>query len=1235
MWITAEDLECWAARPEARSAFPELVRRLIAHGGARLRRLVVPSGSGTDLPGWDGEVEAEVGNAWLPEGRSRWELSCREDVQGKAGSDLEKRTRETSPEERSRTTFVFATSRKWSGKAKWLEEAKGRGWRDVRAFDAHDLVQWLEAAPAVALRLAEKLGKAGPGVETVDRFFARWSKACSPPITARALATGRFRAARQLRRLLNDQKSPITLRADSEEEAAAFAALVLQRNPSLAARTAVVTAASGWRWVEQNPDLRFVLCASAELAEGAPVEKGIPILVPHARGQSDLSEAGEKSPPAGPEVHLPRPSAMQFEKALSKLGIEEPRARALADRCGRSWAAFRRLHATSPALRTPPWTERPEARALSTLALLGAWDERVRADREVVARLAGRSYEEVERDLRTLADQPDPPVLQVGGAWKAKAIAELFLLVGPRLASAELARFFEVARDVLTGPPGYGSSSVLARFVADSLIRLAVLGPGNVAAASWIDGRVAAFVRELFEEADAERWRRLAPHLPALAEAAPDAFLEAVERALRQDPSPIVPLFSGSETSTAFSTAGSLLGALELLARDPLHLLRVAEIFCRLGARVPARETAIDPLHALLDLFRPWYPQTNATLEERLQAMETLAERFPDAAFDLFLRILTGPIVASERARPAWRDAWQLRVKVTSAEGRRAVEWTADRAIALAEGNPERLARSAEALHRFRAVDRDATVLQALERFARTNPPDAARLSLHAALCKCMYFDELVRNKPFPLRQSALPLARLWRALAPRDPVLRHAWLFFRERFLHRLPGACDSRLGEQGFNRRERIWSRRAIAAVRDVHRTSGVPGLLRLAAELAPFWVGKALEKAELGIGFEPFLAGWLGSECRPAAFETWGAPMLRGWLEEAHDAGRLEAALEELLEAARNQRFDAATIGRLLALAPFLPSVWDRAAREGPEAERAYWSRAAPWPDGLAARERERAMRGLIDVGRAADALKSLVAPNDPLPSPLLLEALTNLPVAARGDVTVDDCTAYNVSLAVARLEADPAIDRGRLAELEFVFLSVLQEIDLRKLVSLWNRLASDPDWFVDLVGPRAKPGPADYNAFVALSHCPCVPGQRDDGTVDGAALTAFVDRVLERTRGTELDWHASRALARLLVRAPADPDGRWPCEPVAALLDREDLQMVREAFPAEYLNAQDFREIGAAAREDREKAERFTISARAWSNRYPRAAALLHALARVSMGQSVSWANDVKRQTEGLY
>ncbi len=190
MLITAEDLDHWAESPEARRAFPELVRRLIAHAGAVLRRLDVPSGSGTDLAGFDGIVEVQEGTARIPDGRSVWELSCEKQVPRKARKDLAKRTRATGPEERAKTSFVFATPRKWSGKDRWLEEARGQGWKDVRAYDAHDLVQWLGIAPAVhgsrPLRPPVVPFDSGPtrrsgssvSLETSAMGGSRWSKEC-------------------------------------------------------------------------------------------------------------------------------------------------------------------------------------------------------------------------------------------------------------------------------------------------------------------------------------------------------------------------------------------------------------------------------------------------------------------------------------------------------------------------------------------------------------------------------------------------------------------------------------------------------------------------------------------------------------------------------------------------------------------------------------------------------------------------------------------------------------------------------------------------------------------------------------------------------------------------------------------------------------------------------------------------------------------------------------------------
>lgn len=1220
MRIGAEDLEGWAARPEARTEFPALVRRLLAHGGVRLRRLAMPSGSGTGLPGWDGVVDAAKGTAWVPEGESRWELSCEQDATRKASADLDKRTKATSPEDRARLAFIFATPRKWSDKAKWLEKAKEHGWREVRALDAHDLVQWLESAPAVALWLSEHLAKAGPGIETVDRFFDRWSRGSDPAITARALATGRWRAARALRRSLRDQNSPITIRADSEEEAAALAASVLQRKPSLSARAAVVTAQEGWRWVAQNPDLRFVLCASSELAEGAPVREDLIVLVPHARGAVSPFENRDKDKRERPQLLLPRPDELLFARALGKLGFETPIAHALARRCGRSWSAFGRLHAVSPALRTPAWLERPEARTLSVLALFGAFSDR-NADRALVEEVAGRPWEEIERDLRILADLPDTPVLAIGDCWKAKAIAELFLLMAPRITNGELDRFFAAAKGVLSerdhalDPNNtddilmirvgrFVYSDLLRRSLAGALPRLAAVGPGALTADPDVGSRVQQLVRELLENADAERWRSPAEHLPALAEAAPDVYLEAIDWKL--------------EAATVASHG--LRWALAVLAWSPDHLGWVAEILARLRHRDPSDSHQIAPHDLLLDIFRPWFPQTLASWDQRRELLDVLEEKYPEVAFALFLKMLRNPDTASEGPRPAWRDDWIRRIPLPHEDPGRAHDaalargWAADGAIALAEGNPDRLATLVKKLGGLRAAGRAAALLQALARYARTDPPDEQRLRLRAAVAAAISLDELHWEKPFRFRPSALPLARLWRALAPRDPVARFVFLF--EVFIPHLPGRF------RDWRAAERAAWRHRVAAVRAIHRSEGVPGILRLAASSKlPALVGTASVRA--GIDLRTMVreaiahSAFVGGICGPVQTCV---------LEAIRNASPWErrAAVEELVRGLEELDRPEEDIAQVLGLYRADPALRDLLEAQ-PESVRTAVS--------LHLARTAEDFRALLAAGRPVAALNALGWCPDPPPHAPWLEILEKL--AETGPEPGADTSELSSSVyrAIERLEADPSVDRDRLARVEFELLELLNRDDkFLSARSLWTRLTSDPAFLVELLElafppegeprralegrDRARAKRALRLLTLEITGCPRIPGQREDGRVDPKILAQFVDQARELARATGRLRFCERTLGQMLAGASGEADGRWPCEPVAALLDRPELGEMHKGFRIGVWNARGVtsRALTEGGAQERDLAELYHGYAKGWSSRYPRTGAALSHIAR---------------------
>ena len=156
----ASQIESWAGRQDARGILPRLVRRLLKATLSEANyKLKMPDGSSVDDPEWDGVLEVDRGNQWAPDGVSGWELSCGKGITGKANKNYRNRTGNPLEIDREDATFVFVTPRKWRNKEAWAKERNAEGmWRCVRAYDADDLVSWLEESTEVSKWFAGVLG---------------------------------------------------------------------------------------------------------------------------------------------------------------------------------------------------------------------------------------------------------------------------------------------------------------------------------------------------------------------------------------------------------------------------------------------------------------------------------------------------------------------------------------------------------------------------------------------------------------------------------------------------------------------------------------------------------------------------------------------------------------------------------------------------------------------------------------------------------------------------------------------------------------------------------------------------------------------------------------------------------------------------------------------------------------------------------------------------------------------
>src|SRR6185436_2381901 len=104
-----------------------------------------------------------------------------------------------------------------------------RLWKDVRAYDASDLEQWVQQSlPAQAWFANETKDIPAHDVRSLDRCWADWANVDNPPVSG-VLFSSAIEASKltMLSRLSKPSDGPIVIAADSTEEALAFLSQLL------------------------------------------------------------------------------------------------------------------------------------------------------------------------------------------------------------------------------------------------------------------------------------------------------------------------------------------------------------------------------------------------------------------------------------------------------------------------------------------------------------------------------------------------------------------------------------------------------------------------------------------------------------------------------------------------------------------------------------------------------------------------------------------------------------------------------------------------------------------------------------------------------------------------------------------------------------------------------------------------------------------------------------------------
>ena len=1238
--IRSADIDLWSRRIDARHKLAALLRGLVHTTGYELTRVDFPAFDNAERPGWDGVVETSAPTPWIPDGHSGWEFGCDQNAKRKADKDYNARLTSVPMRKRREMTFVFVTPCNWPRKDRWaMDKAILGEWKGVRAYDASDLEQWLEQSAQMQVWLAEQIGIPVSGYRSLGRCWADWAETCDPVLSPTLFDPSVQQFSAKFRGWLAEAPTrPFVVAADSRDEALALLSCLFD-----SVRPDADEPGTG-ALVFDTPEAmqRFRVCNAAlgmAVVHDAQVEREIGDI--HRRCHCVIVRLGNDVY-AEPDIRLGLPGSEEFSAALKSMGLPEDRVQMLARESGRSPTVLRRRLSTIPGVRVPAWARDAEkARKLLPMALVGAWHKTSSADREIV-RLLARANEDhdVEAGVTALLALEDSPLWSVGE--HRGVVSRIDALFGVRefVTGSDLENFFSVAKCVLseTDPAldlpederwaanVHGKvrdhSAALREGIREMLVLLSVHGDTLFRNRLGVDleARISSLIRRLLTPLTIDKLLSHQDDLPDYAEAAPAAFLTLIEADL-QEPEPAVFGLLKPADSGPFGRClrTGLLWALECLAWN--HLGRVSLILARLSTIAIDDNWVNKPIASLEALYRSWLPQTTASLAERTQSLEMLARRFPDAGWQVCIaQLSTRPQFATPNYRPRSRDdASGAGRGATPEQVREFRRKSLDLVLAWPNHDQRTLGDLVGLLHGLSDEDQ-IQIWDLIEAWADAEADDKAKARLRERIRRCVFTR---RGRRRGVRGEAR--RRAYAAhdrLEPRDPVVRHSWLFANSWVE---PSVDEEAVENFDYDKHaERIREYRG-AAMREIWAGRGFGGVIALLADCgAPIVVGEMLEPCLLdGSERIEFASRCLSTTDRLQEPAEW---CLRGFLWSVDDDER-----DTLLAAVAN-RADTGRIARLYRCAPFRQHTWRLLDRYDKQTRDHYWKVVQPEWNRYEDAELNEMIGRLLNADRPHVAFYAAHLDWSRVETSQLKRLLFDM---AASDSESDGHyrpQAYQISEALSELDGRSSVSRDEMVRLEFAYIHALDhgphgirnlersisESPLAFVQILALQFRRDdgrqdpPEWHMENTEKRTALGSAAYELLGRISR---IPGAGDGDDIDSEALSQWVIEARRLCAEYGRARIGDQYIGQILSRAPADEDGVRPCPAVCEVMERVGSRDIASGFTIGTFNSRGVvgREIGEGGRQERQLAEKFQSWARQRSPHYPFVGGILEGMA----------------------
>lgn len=1258
--IKANDITSWFSSDIAsRTQLAVLLRILIHSTGHDIHKIDFPGNDDAERPGWDGVLDIHEGTPWIPAGLSGWEFGVTENIKAKADGDYKKSIKATSSNQRKSMTYVFITPRRWRDKVAWVEsKIKEAQWKDVRAYDASDLEQWMEQSIAAQTWFANSTHKPSKGVRSLDRCWSDWANETQPPLPRTLFLKANDNWKETIQNFLtSNNPTPLTITADSKDEALAFlsACLDTKEFEQYKNRVLVFDEEDVLPVLAQGTSNFIAVIHTREVErEFSPYSKSIKSILIYPRGFIQDNA----------QINLEPVSYEVLSEALKTLGKTRDEINRLVNACGGSLTVLRRLLSSLPAIKKPIWSDSFEvASSMIPFVLAGVWTNSSN-DLEILAKLTKQNdLEELEASFKQLLLLDDPPVWEIDNSQGVISKVDALFAIAKTIKKSDIERFLTLVPEILcreeqlklqpenkqwflgTSAEQQSCSENLRKSIAETLVLLSVHGKELFGKTLYSDikRKIATIVRRILTPVTTYKLETHPSELPLLAEASPNDFLDIIESDLKTENPETLELLRPVPTSL-FSKCPrtGILWALEVLAWNPDTFPRVIGILGKMA------ETTIDdnwgnkPIHTLEAIFCPWMPQTQANPKLRLWAIESLFKQHPKVAWDLCVHQFRTPgnTIGHSTNKPKWRsDGYMYGEPVTTWEPY--LEFTSESAKIMLNKHFYTIGMLCDLISCLPSFETDIQnkVWTIVEDWLNSSPSDDDKAVLREIIRRQVLTHKVPQEENSIKRAVLTDKGKeLYSRLQPKDVMWKHAWLFQKTW----VDESADELVSKGDFRIHDQHIEELRIQALCEIFKLKGITGIIEFSLK------GDALFQIGILLSSEILCDLQLTDLIIESLNRINKAPNLSKLIAgvmNARDEKKRVSFLEHFIKTQALTKEDTL---RLLLLSPYRATTWLLVERLPMNYQKQYWREVTPqYIDSVT--ETTQGINQLLNANRARAAFASAQIHINKIDISLLVRlliAVTRDSEDKNGEYLLES---YSLKKAFRRIQGSSVLSLEDKASLEFTFIEVLTDLipegNSQQILNLEKYLEIHPEFFAQLIiqiytsarvdkkTERTKDisKPIEQCIVRLLNSVSHIPGQ-ENATQEERARTLFqwAETVRHSCAEHDLQTVGDQYLGLLLSHSPSGEDGIWPNEAVRNVIEKIHSQDILWGVYMGLYNSRGpvWRQEGG--KQERELADKYRQWLRALEDSHPFVASLLKLMVKTYEDEAEQYDKETRKQ-----